>query len=153
MTDRLSAGDLCNRIVTFATREMTVERAAQLMREHHVGCLVVADDTPQGRLVVGVLTDRDIVTAVVAMSLDPAALRVEDVMSVDVTTARAEDSMEDLVGTMHREGVRRLPVTTPEGCPIGLVTLDDLLRVMAEQLRSMGRAIEIEQLREHRRRT
>ena len=152
MTDRLSAADLCNRIDTFATREMTVERAAQLMREHHVGCLVVADDTPQGRLVVGVLTDRDIVTAVVAMSLDPAALRVEDVMSVDVTTARAEDSMEDLVGTMRREGVRRLPVTTPEGCLIGLVTLDDLLRVMAEQLRSMGRAIEIEQLREHRRR-
>ena len=152
MTDRLSAGELCNRIVTFATREMTVERAAQLMREHHVGCLVVADNTPQGRLVVGVLTDRDIVTAVVAMSLDPAALRVEDVMSADVTTARAEDSMEDLIGTMRSEGVRRLPVTTPEGCLIGLVTLDDLLRVMAEQLRSMGRAIEIEQLREHRRR-
>jgi CBS domain-containing protein len=152
MTDRLSAGDLCNRIVTFATRETTVERAAQLMREHHVGCLVVADDQPQGRLVVGVLTDRDIVTAVVAMSLDPAALRVEDVMTTDVTTAHAEDSMEDLVGTMRREGVRRLPVVTPEGSLIGLVTLDDLLRVMAEQLRSMGRAIEIEQLREHRRR-
>jgi CBS domain-containing protein len=150
MTDKMNAGDLCNRIVAFATRDMTVERAAQLMREHHVGCLVVADDAPEGRLVVGMLTDRDIVTGVVALSLDPALLAVENVMTADVVTAREGDSVEDLLGSMRRKGLRRLPVTTPDGVLVGLLTLDDLLAVMAEQLKTMAAAIEIEQLRERK---
>lgn len=150
MTEKLTAGDLCTRIVAFATRDMTVERAAQLMREHHVGCLVVVDDAPEGRLVVGLLTDRDIVTGVVAMSLDPAQLAVENVMTADVVTAREGDSLEDLLTRMRRKGLRRLPVTTPQGVLVGLLTLDDLLAVMAEQLKAMAAAIEIEQLRERK---
>jgi CBS domain-containing protein len=152
MSETMTAGDLCNRIVSFATRAMSVTQAAQLMREHHVGCLVVADDASEGRLVVGMLTDRDIVTAVVAMELDPAALCVEDVMSTDVVSARETDSVADLLGTMRRKGLRRLPVTTPQGALIGLVTLDDLLAVMAEQMKILAAAIEVEQVRERRQR-
>ncbi|MDO9283777.1 MAG: CBS domain-containing protein [Aquabacterium sp.] len=148
MTEKLTAGDLCNRIVAFATRDMTVEQAAQLMREHHVGCLVVADDAPEGRLVVGMLTDRDIVTGAVALSLDPARLSVENLMTAEVITAGEGDSMEDLLTRMRRKGLRRLPVTTPQGVLVGLVTLDDLLAVMAGQLKALAAAIEIEQLRE-----
>lgn len=150
MAERMNAGDLCNRIVAFATRDMTVERAAQLMREHHVGCLVVADEAPEGRLVVGIITDRDIVTSVVAMSLDPALLNIENVMTAEVVTVHEDDSVDDLLGTMRRKGLRRLPVTTPQGVLVGLLTLDDLLQVMAEHLKSMAAAIEIEQLRERR---
>lgn len=148
MTEKLTAGDLCNRIVAFATRDMTVEQAAQLMREHHVGCLVVADDAPEGRLVVGMLTDRDIVTGAVALSLDPARLSVENLMTAEVITAGEGDSMEDLLTRMRRKGLRRLPVTTPQGVLVGLVTLDDLLAVMAGQLKALAAAIETEQLRE-----
>lgn len=150
MAEKMNAGDLCNRIVAFATRDMTVERAAQLMREHHVGCLVVADEAPEGRLVVGIITDRDIVTSVVAMSLDPALLNIENVMTAEVVTVHEDDSVDDLLGTMRRKGLRRLPVTTPQGVLVGLLTLDDLLQVMAEHLKSMAAAIEIEQLRERR---
>lgn len=150
MTNKMNAGDLCNRIVAFATRDMMVERAAQLMREHHVGCLVVVDDAPEGRLVVGMLTDRDIVTGVVAMSLDPALLAVEHAMTADVVTAREDDSLEELLNSMRRKGVRRLPVTTPQGVLVGLLTLDDLLPVMADQLKAMATAIEVEQLRERK---
>jgi CBS domain-containing protein len=148
MSEKLSAGDVCNRIVTIAERNLPVLRAAQLMRDHHVGSLVVVDETGAGRLVVGLLTDRDIVTSVVAMEVDPATLVVEDVMSHDVVTALESDSVSDLLRTMRRKGLRRLPVVTPNGALVGLVTLDDLLSLMAEQLREMALAIEAEQRRE-----
>jgi len=148
MGERLNAGEICSRIVTVAGRAMTVVEAAQLMRDHHVGCLIVADDTPAGRLLAGILTDRDIVTAVVAKEVDPAALRVEDVMVADVVSAREDDSLMDLLATMRRRGLRRVPVTTADGLLLGLVTLDDLLEVLAEQLRVMVQAIESEQARE-----
>ncbi len=152
MNGNLNAGDLCTRIVTIADRGMGVVQAAQLMRERHVGCLVVVDETSQGRLVVGMLTDRDIVTSIVAKAIDTDVLVVEDAMTTDVATAGESDSMADLLATMRRKGLRRLPVTTPQGVLIGLVTLDDLLVVMAEQLQAMAAVVDNEQRRERERR-
>jgi CBS domain-containing protein len=120
------------------------------MRDHHVGCLVVVDESGAGRLVVGMLTDRDIVTAVIAQEVDPHTLRVEDVMTADVVTALEGASVMDLLGLMRRKGLRRIPVTTPERVLQGLVTLDDLLEIFAEQLRALVLAIEAEQLRERK---
>jgi CBS domain-containing protein len=100
--------------------------------------------------VVGVLTDRDIVTAVVAKEVDAATLTVEDVMSRDVFTALGEDSITDLLKTMRRKGLRRLPVTTAQGILVGLVTVDDVLPLLAKQLRDIALTIEAEQLREQR---
>lgn len=150
MRETLNAADICNRIVTVAERSMPLVEAANLMREQHVGCLIVVDETGAGRVVVGMLTDRDIVTTVVAKGLAPAGLVVEDVMSSDVITALEEDSIKDMLSTMRRKGFRRLPVATPQGILVGLVTLDDLLPLMAEQLRDMAATIEAETLREHR---
>jgi CBS domain-containing protein len=150
MSAKLNASDICNRIVTLAERRMGVVQAARLMRDHHVGCLVVVDETAAGRRVVGVLTDRDIVTAVVAKEVDAATLTVEDLMSRDVATALGEDSITDLLKTMRHKGLRRMPVTTAQGILVGLVTIDDVLPLLAEQLRDIALTIEAEQLREHR---
>jgi CBS domain-containing protein len=120
------------------------------MRERHVGCLIVGDEVGAGRLVVGIVTDRDIVTSVVAKEADPSMLRVEDVMTGDVVTALEEDSVMDLLGIMRRKGLRRIPIITPQGALVGLVTLDDLLEIMAEQLRTIVLAIQAEQLRERK---
>ena len=150
MSEKLNAGDVCNRIVTIAERNMGLVQAAQLMRDHHVGCLVVVDVAGAGRLVTGILTDRDIVTAVVAKELDPRKLRVEDVMSSEVVTVFEHDSILDLLATMRGKGLRRIPVTSAQGALIGLVTLDDLLELMAEQMHSMVQVIETEQLRERK---
>jgi CBS domain-containing protein len=148
--DKLDAGTLCTRIVTIATRDMPLIKAAQLMRDRHVGSLVVVDETVVGRLVVGMLTDRDIVTAVVAQAMSPESLRVEDVMTTDVVTASESDSVTDLLDTMRRKGLRRLPVTTPQGALIGVVAMDDLIQLTAEQMRAMALSIEAELLRERK---
>jgi CBS domain-containing protein len=150
MRETMNAADICKRIVTIAERGMSLTEAAQLMRDRHVGCLVVVDETGAGRIVVGILTDRDIVTAVVAKALNPAQLVVEDVMTTDMVTALEADSIKDMLSTMRRKGLRRLPVVTPQGVLIGLVTLDDLLPIMAEQLRDMAATIEAEFLHERK---
>ena len=152
MHETLDAGEICSRIVTIAGRDMAIDEAAGLMREHHVGCLVVVEDGPAGRRPVGILTDRDIVTAVVARRVDASRLSVGDVMVTTLHTARNDDSMMDLLRLMRTKGVRRLPVLGTQGELIGLVTLDDVLDVLASQLSLLASTIEAGQGRERRQR-
>ncbi|ABD69260.1 putative signal-transduction protein with CBS domains [Rhodoferax ferrireducens T118] len=148
MGQRLTTGEICTRNVSVAFKATTLPGAARLMRENHVGCLVVVDEVEGKRIVVGLLTDRDIVTAVVASDLDPATLRVEDVMATDLVTAREDDSLIDLMHTMRRKGVRRIPVVGTQDELLGVVTLDDVLDVLAQELGLLVAAIDSEGKRE-----
>jgi CBS domain-containing protein len=149
MAETMTAGDICNRSVVVALRDTALQEAAQRMREHHVGCLVVVDTLGAQRKIAGMLTDRDIVAAVIAKGVDPQRLLVEDVMSVDVVTVKESDSFAGLLATMRREGLRRLPVTSSAGgFLVGLVSLDDLLEILADQMQTVVQAIQTEQRRE-----
>lgn len=148
MGERLTTGEICTRSVSIAFRDTPLNGAARLMRENHVGCLVVVDDSAGQRIVLGMLTDRDIVTAVVASDLDPAALSAGEVMTTDLVTAREDDSLIDLMRTMRRKGVRRIPVVGGQGELVGLVTLDDVLAILAEELGLLVAAIDSEGQRE-----
>ena len=150
MYDPLNAGAICTRMVTIAYPGMALNEAARLMREHHVGCLVVVveQQSPEDRVVVGMLTDRDIVNAVVATDRDPHGLRVGDVMNKDVVTAREQDSVLDVLTAMRRKRVRRIPVTGPRGTLIGIVALDDVLEIVAEEMQALASAVGAAQKRE-----
>ncbi len=148
MSERLTTGEICTRHVTVAFKRTPLNGAARLMRENHVGCLVVVDDVAGLQTVVGILTDRDIVTAVVAVDLDPALLLVEDVMTTDLIIAREDDSLIDLMHSMRRKGVRRIPVVGAQGELVGVVTLDDVLDILAQQLGLLVSAINSEGQRE-----
>jgi CBS domain-containing protein len=150
MGERLTTGEICTRNVTIAFRDTPVNGAARLMRENHVGCLVVVDETAGQHIVVGVLTDRDIVTSVVAADLDPASLRVGEVMTTDLVTAREDDSLIDLMRSMRRKGVRRVPVVSGQGELRGVATLDDVLSILTEELSLPVAAIDSESERERR---
>lgn len=149
MYDPLNAGAICTRTVMIAYPGMALNEAARLMREHHVGCLVVVEQqSPEDRVVVGMLTDRDIVTAVVAADQDPHGLRVGDVMNKDVVTAREQDSVLDVLTAMRRKRVRRIPVTGPRGTLIGIVALDDVLEIVAEEMQALSSTVGAAQKRE-----
>ncbi len=148
MGERLTTGEICTREVVFAERLMPLVEAARLMREHHVGCLVVVDGGAGPRRVAGVLTDRDIVVAVVARGLDAQTLTVGDVMSAEPAVAREDDSLIDLMRLMRARGVRRVPVVGAQGELVGLATLDDLLAVLTEELGLLVQAIDREGQRE-----
>jgi len=152
MGERLTTGEICTREVSYAERGMPLVEAARLMRENHVGCLVVVDEVAGLRKVVGVLTDRDIVVAVVARGVAPQTLSAGDVMSADPVTVREEDSLIDLMRTMRAKGVRRMPVVGARGELIGIATLDDVLSVLAEELGLLVAAIDHEGQRERQQR-
>jgi CBS domain-containing protein len=117
--------------------------AARLMREQHIGYLIVVEPSMQeaGFRPVGVLTDRDIVVSVVAKDADPRSLRVGDVMTQNPVTALTEDTLADALEQMKRIGVRRLPVVGDFGLLAGVLSLDDILTRMAEELSSATSAI------------
>ena len=152
MGERLTTGEICTREVSYAERGMPLVEAARLMRENHVGCLVVVDEVAGLRKVVGVLTDRDIVVAVVARGVAPQTLSAGDVMSADPVSVREEDSLIDLMRTMRAKGVRRMPVVGARGELIGIATLDDVLSVLAEELGLLVAAIDHEGQRERQQR-
>lgn len=134
MNQPLTAGDLCTRAVVIAHRDLPLTNAAKLMREHYVGCLVVVDETPQGRVPIGLLTDRDIVTTVVARAVDARLLRVEDMMNTALVTAREGDALLDTLAVMQRAGLRRVPVIDSLGLLQGLLALDDMIEIVGEQM-------------------
>ena len=136
MREASTVGDICVRQVAVAPPHLSVDEAARLMRERHVGCLVVVELGDGGRLPSGVLTDRDIVTAVVAKGVDAKTLRVGDVMSPSIVTVREGDSLYDALTLMRHHGVRRLPVVGAHGVLAGLVALDDVVGALAGQLQA-----------------
>jgi CBS domain-containing protein len=142
MKDKLTAGDVCTRSVAVGYPSLALSEAARLMRARHVGCLVVVEETAVGEnLVVGILTDRDIAMSVVAADRDAHALRIGDVMTRDVVSAREHDSLLDLLAAMRRRKVRRVPVTDPRDLLVGIVSLDDVLAVLAEQMQAVAAAV------------
>jgi CBS domain-containing protein len=146
----MNVGDVChkNPVTVRPFDEITV--AAQLMREKHVGYIVVAEPgTREADLrPLGVLTDRDIVITVVAREADPNFLRVNDVMTRSPVVALADESLGSALGKMRRIGVRRLPVIGEREELVGVLSLDDIIDQLVGELQSVagsirtGRAIE-----------
>lgn len=136
-----TTGDLCTREVVTASRSTLLNEAARLMRDRHVGCLVVVDDLPEGRIVVGLLTDRDIVTAVVAKDVEAMMLRVGEVMSEDVSTVNHTASLHDAIALMRHRRVRRVPVTDDRGFLVGLLASDDIVGVLARELQALAEVL------------
>ncbi len=128
----MDVGSICQRLVVTVSRSDEVVQAAQLMREKHVGYLVVVEPGNGGAPhPVGVLTDRDIVVAVIAREIDPRALRVGEIMTSQPVTVGANEPVEEALRSMRQFGVRRLPVVDERGALVGVVATDDALKVVA----------------------
>ena len=142
MSKQLTAGDICKRKVTVAYKQTSLVAAAQLMREDHVGSLVVVDEENGSRQVRGIITDRDIVMSVVATGLDPDPLRLEDIMTEHVVTANEADSLLDLMRSMREHGVRRVPVVGFQDELMGIVTMDNVLKILAQEMNALVGSID-----------
>jgi CBS domain-containing protein len=118
------------------------------MRSNHVGDLLVIDRASGRRLIHGILTDRDIVVAVVALKLDPTALTVGDVMSRAVETAQEDQGILETIERMRFAGIRRMPVVSRHGVLIGIVSVDDLIQLLAEEMGELAKLISREQRKE-----
>jgi CBS domain-containing protein len=141
-------GDICVREVVTATRETTVQQAAQLMRENHVGDLLVVEHINGVRQPVGIVTDRDIAVAVVAPGLDPAVLSVGDIMGPELKTVDEDEGIFETLHQMRDAGVRRIPVVTNQKALAGIISTDDIVQLLADELTEVAKLISREQRRE-----
>jgi CBS domain-containing protein len=142
-------GEICTVQTVYCEREETVQGAAMLMRKHHVGDLVVIE--PNGeRVPVGIVTDRDIVVSVIALGLDPASLLVGDIMSDDLLTTSENDDVYETIERMRYRGIRRVPVVNSAGGLTGIVSADDLLEFLAEEMGELSRISSHQQSHEKR---
>ncbi|MFO1315039.1 MAG: CBS domain-containing protein [Burkholderiales bacterium] len=130
--------EFCVRDVVSVARTDTITTAAALMREHHVGDVVVVDDTGGRRVPVGIVTDRDIVVEVIAAGVDPRSLKVGDLLQRAVVTVREDRSYTDTVRLMTQHGIRRVPVVDAQGTLVGIVAADDMLRQLAVPLAALS---------------
>jgi len=144
----MPVGDICIREVITATPDTTMLEAAQLMRENHVGDLLVLDPSKGSRVPVGIVTDRDIVVAVVAPDLDPTLITAGDVMSADLEMAYEDQGVFETIQQMRSAGVRRIPVVSKDGSLVGIVSIDDLVQLLAEEMTELAKLISRERRRE-----
>jgi CBS domain-containing protein len=134
----MSVGKICTRTVYTADREESTLAAAHRMKGKNVGTLVVLDEDKKP---VGILTDRDLVERVLALGLQPDATRVGDVMSGHPRCVDEGAPIEDALVTMRGLGVRRMPVVDPGGRLAGMVSVDDVLQLLTEELGQIGRIV------------
>jgi len=145
----MAIGEICSREVVICSRTTSIEAAADLMRRHHVGALVVVDERADGRRVpVGIVTDRDIAVGVVAKRLSPEGIDVAELMQPELAVAREADGVSETLARMRAHGVRRLPIVDAEGILVGIVTADDFLDLLAEEMSALTRLISQEQRHE-----
>ena len=133
----MSIARICQREVDLAEAEETTQVAAKRMEVRSVGSLIILDGR---RRPVGIVTDRDLATHVCGQGLDPGQVRVSDVMSPNPTSVTEDSSIEKALDVMRSVAVRRLPVVDEDGGLVGVVTLDDILLLMADdfgQLRAL----------------
>jgi CBS-domain-containing membrane protein len=144
----VAIGEICNREVIVVSGETSVDEAARLMRAHHVGDVVVVTEMEGRRKPIGIVTDRDVVVEVVATGLDPAVLTVEEIMAPDLATVQEKTGVFEAIRYMRDQGVRRMPVVGEDGELTGILALDDLLELLAEELGALARLIAREQDKE-----
>jgi CBS domain-containing protein len=123
----MNAYELCQRHVVTVRRHEDLTTAARMMRERNVGCLVVVDPSgaSRGERPVGMLTDRDIVTMVIARNIDLQGLKVAEVMSEPVIVS-IHCTIDDALLRMRKCGVRRVAVVDDRGRLVGILALDDI---------------------------
>lgn len=142
--------DLCTPDVISCTGDSTVLHAARLMRQHHVGDVVVVDEAETDRSPIGVVTDRDIVVEVLGKELDPARVTLRQIIRTPVVIASTSEDIAQAVERMRYHGVRRIPVVDESSRLAGILCLDDLLKRLAADAAILAEVVTREQDREHR---
>lgn len=144
----MRVGEVCNRIVVVVEADASIREAAKVMRKYHVGNVIVVDRSSGEVEPVGVLTDRDLVVELLAQDVDLDAVAVQDAMSFDLLTAREDEDDAEVLSRMRTRGVRRVPVVDKSGALVGILSVDDYLSLMSDQLSELVALIGIEQKRE-----
>src|SRR5688572_8281396 len=137
----MNIGEICTREVVMADRESTLQQAATLMREHHVGMLLVTSNAGAAQQVLGIVTDRDVVVEAVARGLDTTRTELGRLASDKLAALPASAGIGEAISLMKQRGVRRLLVSGDAGQLYGVVSIDDLLGALGHEMAELAHAL------------
>jgi len=135
----MSVGRICSREIDIAEANETARDAARRMHQRDVGTLVVLNDDRQP---IGLVTDRDLVCRVLAPPRDPETTRVGEIMTTNPKVLREDSPIEGALGLMRAGSFRRVPIVDASGRLVGILTLDDVLALLAEEFGHIGGLLE-----------
>lgn len=144
-------GEICVLDVITCSRDTKIDEVAQLMRQHHVGDVVVVEESQGKQIPVGIITDRDIVTSLIALELDPTIFSAGDLVTRPIIAVREDLGVFEAIQNMRRHGVRRMPVLNQEGTLMGIISIDDLIELLAAEMSELAKLIFKEQAEETQR--
>ena len=131
----MSVGRICCREVCLAAPDESVLGAAQRMSRQRIGTLLVLDEAKEP---VGLVTDRDLVLRVLVAGRDPQKTPIGKVMTRDPKVVEEDSPIEAALGLMRSGGFRRVPVVDRDRRLVGILSLDDVLALLAEELTDIG---------------
>ncbi len=147
----MSVGEFCNRQVVISSPESDIVSVAKLMRKHHVGdVIIVRGQEGEARVPLGIITDRDLVIELLAQEVALDSVTVGDAMSYELVTCQESDSIGDALEMMLSRSIRRLVVVNDEKSLVGILTVDDLLEILAEEITTLTKVALGQQARERR---
>ncbi len=127
-------GEYCNQDVITMRGDESVKAVAELMRQYHVGDVVLVEERNGQSIPKGIITDRDIVVEVVAKGVDAISLTAQDIVTRSLLTVHEDDNLFNCLALMRTKGVRRLPVVNDNKGLVGIITLDDITAVLSGML-------------------
>jgi CBS domain-containing protein len=139
----MSLQNFCRKPLVTVSPDANITKACHLMEQNNIGCLVAEKD---GELC-GIITDRDIALRVAGARKDPQKTLVKDIMTSDPIRISADKDLPELMALMHAHHVRRIPIVNGFDRTLGIVTLDDLIAQMGNEMSEIGKAISEEFLR------
>ena len=131
----MSIEGICQKSVDLAATADTAQDAALRMKSRNVGSLLVLDAQ---RRPLGILTARDLAVQVVGHARDSSEMSVGELMTKHPRTITMSTSVQRALALMRSEGRRRLPVVDTDGKLVGVVTLDDVLSLIASEFCDLG---------------
>lgn len=136
----MKIGDACTRIVYVIGEHESALDAAKLMRELHVGDLVIVHRRAGGvNVPTGIVTDRDLTLEVLAQEVDPESVSVGDLFTnAPLYCVTVDEDTESALDGMRQRGVRRLPVLARDGSLAGIMTMDDFVDLLADEMADMA---------------
>ncbi|HLN86946.1 MAG TPA: CBS domain-containing protein [Candidatus Limnocylindrales bacterium] len=133
----MSLQSYCRKPVIRVAPDANITEACQLMEQNNVGCLIAERE---GRLC-GIVTDRDIALRVAGAKRDPEKTMVKDIMTPDPIRISVDKDLRQLTAMMHAYHVRRVPIVNGFDTTLGIVTLDDLIALLGDEMAEIGKAI------------
>ena len=133
----MSLQTYCRKPVVRISPETNITEACQLMEQNNIGSLIVERD---GKLC-GIVTDRDIALRVTGARRDPDRTMVKEIMTPDPIRISVDKNLHQLTALMHACHVRRVPIVNGFDTTLGIVTLDDLIAQLGEEMSEIGKAI------------